>query len=49
MSQFGFNHTFRKMEVGERRRYFAHVEFSHYRDYWGESDYDMEIIKMRRV
>jgi hypothetical protein len=49
MSQFGFNYIFRKMKVGERRRYFAHAEFSHYQDYWGESDYDMEILKMRRV
>lgn len=49
MPQFGLNDTFEKMEIGDRRRYWAHVRLDCHQDYWGECDYDMEILKLKRI
>lgn len=49
MTEFGCNDLFKKMKVGERRRYWAHVRLECNRDYWGEIDYNMQILKLKRI
>lgn len=39
----------RKMGVGEVRRYWIKMRLSSYRDYWGEYDSSVEILKCRRA
>lgn len=38
-----------KMKVGETRRYWVKMRMSSYRDYWGEYDSKVEILKCRRA
>ena len=44
----GTNRLFRRMKVGERRRYWVHARITGWQDYWGEYDSSFEVLSMRR-
>lgn len=38
-----------KLKVGEVARYWVHLRLGHSRDYWGEYDSEIKILKCRRI
>jgi len=38
-----------KMKIDESRRYWATIRLICTRDYWGEYDYDVEFLKVKRI
>lgn len=49
MSYHGFDKVFKRMKVGERRRYWMHIRITCYRDYWGEYDSGMRLLNIKRA
>lgn len=49
LSVHGFIPAVNRMKVGETRRYWVRMLISAYRDYWGEHDTEVEILKVRRA
>lgn len=49
MPYHGFNALFRRMNVGERRRYWMHLRLECTRDYWGDYDTDVEPLSIKRA
>lgn len=38
-----------KLKAGEVARYWVHLRLGHCRDYWGEDDTEVTILKCRRI
>jgi len=44
-----YNNKFRKLKVGERRRYWMHLCIDGYKDYWDDYCSSVGIISMKRA